>query len=30
MVMWLIIAGIGLVSMTGLAIYDRLLTKGRK
>ncbi len=30
MIMWLIIAGIGLVSMTGLAIYDRLLTKGRK
>ena len=26
MTMWLIIAGIGLVSMTGLAIYDRLLT----
>lgn len=30
MIMWLIIAGIGLVSMTGLAIYDRLLTKARK
>lgn len=27
MIMWLIIAGIGLVSMTGLAIYDRLLTR---
>ena len=30
MAMWLIIAGIGLVSMTGLAVYDRLLVKGRK
>jgi proton-dependent oligopeptide transporter, POT family len=30
MIMWLIIAGIGLVSMTGLAVYDRLLTKARK
>jgi proton-dependent oligopeptide transporter, POT family len=30
MAMWLVIAGIGLVSMTGLAVYDRLLTKGRK
>jgi POT family proton-dependent oligopeptide transporter len=30
MAMWLIIAGIGLVSMTGLAIYDRLVAKGRK
>jgi dipeptide/tripeptide permease len=27
MAMWLIIAGIGLVSMTGLAVYDRLLTR---
>lgn len=30
MAMWLIIAAIGLVSMTGLAIYDRILVKGRK
>ncbi len=30
MIMWLIIAGIGLVSMTGLAVYDRLLTKARQ
>ncbi len=30
MAMWLIIAGIGLVSMTGLAIYDRLLTRKTK
>ena len=30
MAMWLIIAGIGLVSMTGLAVYDRILVKGRK
>jgi proton-dependent oligopeptide transporter, POT family len=30
MAIWLIIAAIGLVSMTGLAIYDRILVKGRK
>ena len=30
MAMWLVIAGIGLVSMTGLAVYDQLLTRGRK
>jgi POT family proton-dependent oligopeptide transporter len=30
MAMWLIIAAIGLVSMTGLAVYDRILVKGRK
>ena len=28
--MWLIIAGIGVVSMAGLSIYDRVLVKGRK
>ena len=28
--MWVIIAGIGLVSMAGLAIYDRILVKSRK
>ncbi len=30
MAMWLIIAGIGLVSMTGLAVYDRLVARDRK
>jgi POT family proton-dependent oligopeptide transporter len=29
LVMWAIIAAIGVVSMVGLAIYDRLLVKGR-
>jgi len=28
--MWLIIAGIGVVSMLGLAVYDRVLVKSRK
>ncbi|MFZ2055706.1 MAG: MFS transporter [Candidatus Aminicenantales bacterium] len=28
--MWLIIAGIGVVSMVGLSIYDRVLVKSRK
>ena len=28
--MWLIIAGIGVVSILGLAVYNRLLVKSRK